>query len=168
MAPVIKKVVDLRIHGTQLRRPHQVARWTWSVLLFVSGSLGLIAAPRMSRATPPPTLYVSAHSLDPTQDGSAAHPYKTISAAVQAASSGMTVEVKGGFYNEAVVIGKVLTIRGAPGLTTSIHVGGNPMCDDLGPAMILFAFTGTAAVLWNASCRASEESKHAIYFIACP
>lgn len=76
------------------------------------------------------TIYVNAADASvplAQQDGSKAHPYGTIQQGVDAASSGATVKVAAGYYNEQVTIGlgkNGVQLEGAGQNSTTIQGGG--------------------------------------------
>ncbi|MFA5453299.1 MAG: NosD domain-containing protein [Candidatus Methanomethylophilaceae archaeon] len=57
------------------------------------------------------------------EDGTQAHPYNTITEAVNAASAGDTIIVAGGTYAETVAVGKTLEIRAKSGETATVNPG---------------------------------------------
>ncbi|HEY3449672.1 MAG TPA: hypothetical protein VGK67_25180 [Myxococcales bacterium] len=63
-----------------------------------------------SGANPP--LFVDSHSVVPDPDGSRARPFRTIAAALQAASEGDTIDLGTGLVTERVVVAKRVTLRG--------------------------------------------------------
>lgn len=73
----------------------------------------------------PRTIYVDANSTDETQDGSAAHPYRTMSAAMNQveASRGDSVIVKPGVYAEDIVVKNGTTLTSAEGAYHTIILG---------------------------------------------
>ncbi len=71
-----------------------------------------------------PTLYVRAGSLAPWE-GTEAHPFDTIAAALLVAEEGFTIEVASGFYRENVVLATAsVTLRGAGRETTDLRGNG--------------------------------------------
>lgn len=86
----------------------------------ITSTLFIILALSLQPAVAGTTWYVAAESLSPTENGSAAAPYKTITAALAVAVGGDTVEVGPGVYNEVVDINAAITVRGAPELFTKI------------------------------------------------
>lgn len=57
-------------------------------------------------------LFVDPHSVVPDADGTRARPFRTIAAALAAATDGATVELGTGLYTERVVVAKKVTLRG--------------------------------------------------------
>jgi len=58
------------------------------------------------------TLYVDGAYVGGSSDGSRARPYTTIAPAIVAASSGATIAINDGTYNESLVIAKAITLVG--------------------------------------------------------
>jgi hypothetical protein len=90
-------------------------------------------------AAPGTTHYVSTAGNDTSGDGTAGNPWQTIQHAVGQVSSGDTIQVTAGIYDEQVVINKSLTLQGA-GATTIIK----PSADNLTQVFTgLFWYGGT-------------------------
>ena len=85
-----------------------------AVSLLVAGSVGTLAVPGVASATPicGSTCYVGSAGSD-SNDGSSGSPFATIQHAVTAVSSGGTVHVAAGTYNESVTISQPVTLDGA-------------------------------------------------------
>ena len=86
------------------------------------------------------TVYVDGTNGNDSNDGSQAHPFKTIGAAVNAVASGGTVNIAAGTYQEQVIITKPLTLDGA-GNTTIIE----------SPATLTASFSTDSAINGSAS-----------------
>lgn len=103
-------------------------------LLVMMGAVGAGTASASSGKT----LYVAAHPTAQTGVSCKTAKYSTIQAAVTAASSGDTVVVCGGQYNEDVYVAKPLDLKGRPGAVISGTTTPNGMCTFLtgGPPII--------------------------------
>ncbi|MCH9686360.1 MAG: hypothetical protein K0V04_33315 [Deltaproteobacteria bacterium] len=88
------------------------------------------------------TLHVDGNSVDPVQDGTAAHPYHGLGAALSAAAPGDTLAVGPGIYAEALVIDKAVTIEGAPRLRTVIEAPDSWHLDATGVQLRSLMFQG--------------------------
>ncbi|RRD29409.1 DUF1565 domain-containing protein [Actinomyces bowdenii] len=90
-------------------------------VLVLGLTVPFLVVPQASAAPGGSTIHVSASSGSDAGDGSAARPYQTISTAIDAASTGDTIELADGTYREGELsVGKGLTIRAAQGATPVI------------------------------------------------
>ena len=79
--------------------------------LLLALGIGLLASSSWLQAQT--TIYVDANTgVNINNDGSQDKPYKTVAAAITAASSGDSIILKSGTYAEALTIDKKLTIQG--------------------------------------------------------
>lgn len=81
-----------------------------------SSSRGSVAVGSATYAAPAGAVYVSNTSTQSAQNGAIGTPYKSVQSAVDAASAGATIVIRGGTYNESVTIpsGKNLTVQAYP------------------------------------------------------
>lgn len=70
------------------------------------------------------TWFVSAQTLTPGDGKSKQQPLAKINDAIASASDGDVIKVEGGFYDEQVVVNKIVAIEGAPGLTATVEGAG--------------------------------------------
>jgi parallel beta-helix repeat protein len=78
------------------------------------GSSGSIAVGSARYTAPSSAIYVSPSGSD-SAAGSSSAPMKTVSAAINRATSGATIVLRAGTYHESVTISKTLTIQNYPG-----------------------------------------------------
>ncbi len=95
-------------------RIHQIGLWTTLVVLCLMFSGAALAAPTCTT-----DCYVAPSGLD-SNSGELGDPLLTIQAAINQVSSGGTVHVAAGTYNEQVIVNKSLTMTGAGEATTVI------------------------------------------------
>lgn len=88
---------------------------TIATTLCLLASVILGTAPAARAASPSSIIHVSAAAGAEGADGSAAHPFQTIGAALKTAAPGDTVEVDGGTYREGELVLNGITLRAKDG-----------------------------------------------------
>jgi hypothetical protein len=109
-------------------------KFTIISILFVL-AISLFVSPRSARAAG--NIYYVATNGSDSASGSQSAPWKTIQKAATVARAGDTVYVRGGTYNEKVVVqnsgsaGNFITFSAQPGETVTIDVSGVNMTEDI-------------------------------------
>ncbi|MBN1919385.1 MAG: right-handed parallel beta-helix repeat-containing protein [Verrucomicrobia bacterium] len=111
--------------------------------------------------TAPETIYVDDDAVgNPVQDGTAAHPYETIQAGINAATGPAVVKVLPGMYHESVEMASNITLLGSGADRTFIDSAGQTNSGGLGEAVFCSGIVG--ATVDGFSLTTSDTSNTAV------
>ena len=107
-----------------MKRKERMKKIVYGIMLMLLINMSMLAFCFNSVKADAKTIYVNADNKSGSWDGTEAHPYQNITAALESASAGTIIYVYDGVYNENIVINETVSLIGENSKTTIIDGSG--------------------------------------------